>query len=98
MSCIVEFAMFPTDLGESVSKYVSKIVQMLNKSDIRYELTPMGTVYECDNIKDALKVIEDSYEVIEPFSNRIYVTVKFDIRKNRINGMSQKVESIKKKI
>ncbi len=98
MSCIVEFAMFPTDLGESVSKYVSKIVQMLDKSDIRYELTPMGTVYECDNIKDALKVIEDSYEVIEPFSNRIYATVKFDIRKNRINGMSQKVESIKKKI
>ncbi len=44
MSVLMEFAIFPTDKGESVSKYVSKVINMIDKSGIRYQLTPMGTI------------------------------------------------------
>ncbi|NPA73669.1 MAG: MTH1187 family thiamine-binding protein [Epsilonproteobacteria bacterium] len=98
MSVLVEFAMFPTDKGESVSEYVSKIIKMIDKSGVKYELTPMGTVYECDDIKDALSIIEESYRVLEPFSNRVYSTIKMDIRKNRKDAMKKKIESIKSKM
>ena len=98
MSVLVEFAMFPTDKGESASPYVSKIVQMISLSGISYKLTPMGTVFETSDIHSALSLIEKAYLLLEPDCNRVYSTVKFDIRKNRDNCMQKKIESIENKI
>ena len=98
MSVLVEFAMFPTDKGESVSEYVSRIIKMFKDSDIPYELTPMGTVFEVDTIEEATSVINKAYKQLEPDCNRVYTTIKMDIRKNKSNRMKQKIESIKKKI
>ncbi|WP_457563435.1 MTH1187 family thiamine-binding protein [Caminibacter pacificus] len=98
MSVLVEFAMFPTDKGESVSEYVSRIIKMFKDSDIAYELTPMGTVFEVDTIEEATNVINNAYKQLEADCNRIYTTIKMDIRKNKSNRMKQKIESIKKKI
>ena len=98
MSVLVEFAMFPTDKSESVSKYVSRIIEMFKNSDINYKLTPMGTVFETDTMKNALKILEDAYEILEPDCSRIYSTAKFDIRKNKNNRISQKIKSIEDKI
>ncbi|WP_457567978.1 MTH1187 family thiamine-binding protein [Desulfurobacterium sp.] len=96
MSVLVEFAMFPTDKGESVSRYVSRIIKMIDESGINYRLTPMGTVFETDTIEEALEVIKKAYKELEPDCNRVYSTVKFDIRKGRKNRMAQKIESVEK--
>ncbi len=98
MSVLVEFAMFPTDKGESVSGYVSKIIKMFKDGNVEYRLTPMGTVFETDTMKEALGVIEKAYQCLADDCNRIYSTVKFDIRKNKNNRMQQKIASIEKKI
>jgi len=97
MSVLVEFAMFPTDKGESVSNYVSRIIKMFKESDIKYQLTPMGTVFEVDSIEEATEVINKSYDQLRD-CNRVYTTIKMDIRKNKSNRMTQKINSIKKKI
>ncbi len=98
MSVLVEFAMFPTDKGESVSAYVSRVIKVIDESGVTYKLTPMGTVYETETIDEALSVLKRSYEVLEQDCNRIYSTVKFDIRKNRSNRMKQKIASIESKL
>ncbi len=98
MSVLVEFAMFPTDKGESVSGYVSRIIKVIDDSGVEYKLTPMGTVFETETMDKALEVLKKSYEVLEPDCNRIYSTVKFDIRKNRSNRMKQKIASIESKL
>ncbi|WP_457570117.1 MTH1187 family thiamine-binding protein [Desulfurobacterium sp.] len=98
MSVLVEFAMFPTDKGESVSKYVSRIIKMIDESGVNYKLTPMGTVFETDTMEEALEIIKKAYEELEPDCNRVYSTVKFDIRKGRKNRMKQKIESVEKRI
>ena len=98
MSVLVEFAMFPTDKGESVSSYVSRIIKVIDESGVEYKLTPMGTVFETDTMDKALEVLKKSYEVLEPDCNRIYSTVKFDIRKNRSNRMKQKIASVESKL
>jgi uncharacterized protein YqgV (UPF0045/DUF77 family) len=36
MSFLVEFSMFQTDKGESVIPYVSRIIKMIDQSDIPY--------------------------------------------------------------
>jgi len=98
MSVLVEFAMFPTDKGESVSEYVSRIIKMFKESNINYQLTPMGTIFEVKTIEDATKIINDAYKQLESDCNRVYTTIKMDIRKNKSNRMQQKINSIEKKI
>ena len=46
MSALVEFAMFPTDSTESKSKFVAKVLDIVDQSGLAYQLTPMGTIIE----------------------------------------------------
>lgn len=98
MSVLVEFAMFPTDKGDSVSQYVSKIIDQLRNSQYTYQLTSMGTIFETNTMKEALDVIQSAYEVLEPHSNRIYSSIKFDVQKGKTNRIQSKVNSIEQKI
>jgi uncharacterized protein (TIGR00106 family) len=98
MSILVEFAMFPTDKGESVSEYVSRIIKMFKENNINYKLTPMGTIYEVESIEEATEIINRAYKLLEVDCNRVYATIKMDIRKNKSNRMKQKIESIEEKI
>ncbi len=96
MSVLVEFSMFPTDKGESVSSYVSRIIKMIDESGVPYKLTPMGTVFETETMAEALKILEEAYKQLEPDCNRVYAVAKFDIRKGRNNRLVQKVKSVEK--
>lgn len=96
MSVLLEFSMFPTDKGESVSPYVSRIIDMIDRSGVAYQLTPMGTVVETETMKEALLIIEKAYEQLEPDCKRVYSSLKFDIRKGRSGRLKQKIASVEK--
>lgn len=99
MSVLLNFAIFPTDKGrEGVSKYVSKVLKMIAESGVAYQLNPMGTTIETATMQEALDIVQKAYEVLEPEADRIYATVTMDIRKDRENGMQQKITSIEKRI
>lgn len=98
MSVLVEFAMFPTDKGDSVSKYVSRIIKMIDEEGIPYQLTPMGTIFEVPEMENALTVINKAHNCLKDDCGRIYSTIKFDIQKNKSNRIKSKVESIENKI
>jgi uncharacterized protein (TIGR00106 family) len=94
MSVLLDLAMFPTDKGESVSAYVSRIIRLIDGRGIGYRLTPMGTVMEFDDIREALRVIADAYDVLGPDCDRVYATAKFDIRKGKTGRLTGKIESV----
>ncbi len=98
MAVLTEFAMFPTDKGISVSSYVSKIIEVFKNGDVPYQLTPMGTIFETNSFEEALAVLQKAHDVLEPHSQRIYSTVKFDIKKNQSSMMKEKIQSIRDKI
>jgi len=98
MSVLLEFAMFPTDKGDSVSQYVSKIVKMIDESGCRYKLTAMGTIIETETLSEALTIVNRSYEILEPFSKRVYSTMNIDIQKDKSGRMEKKINSIVSKI
>lgn len=97
MSVLLEFAMFPTSdncrEGSSVSKQVAKIIDAIDKKGIRYQLTPMGTVVETDTMREALDVIELAYEQVSD-CDRVYSSLKFDIRKNSEDRLKNKIKSV----
>jgi uncharacterized protein (TIGR00106 family) len=98
MSVLVDFAMFPTDKGESVSPFVARIIKMIDESGIPYKLTPMGTVFETESMEEALELINKAYSLLEPDCNRVYCVAKFDIRKGRSGRLVQKIKSIESKV
>ena len=98
MSVLLEFAMFPTDKGESVSNYVSRIIKMVDESGVSYQLTPMGTIIEAETMQDALMLVQKAYDQLEPDCDRIYSSLKFDIRKGKGNRLEGKIKSIEDKI
>ncbi|OFX26260.1 MAG: hypothetical protein A2041_11845 [Bacteroidetes bacterium GWA2_31_9b] len=98
MSVLLEFAMFPTDKGVSVSDYVCKIIAMIKSKNISYKLTAMGTIVETETLEEALDIVQESYTVLEPFSERVYSSINIDIRKASNGRLYKKIESIESRI
>ena len=98
MSALIEFAIFPTDQGESKSKYVAKVIQMIKDSGIDYQFTPMGTIIETKSVEEGLEIVNRAYEILQVDCNRIYSTIKIDYRKGYKNRLEQKVKSVEQKL
>lgn len=98
-SVLLEFSMFPTSAdgreGASVSKSVSKIIDAIDKSGVSYQLTPMGTIIEASSMKEALSIIELAYDQVSDLQ-RVYSSLKFDIRHDCENRLKTKIESVEK--
>ncbi len=99
MSVLLEFAMFPTDKGESVSPYVSQVVKMIRDSGATYQLTPMGTIIETDDLLHALGIVKAAHDILDRAGcDRIYSSLKLDIRKGKENRLQGKLDSVREKI
>jgi len=94
MSVLLEFAMFPTDVGESKSAYVGRIIDMIDQSGVSYQLTPMGTIIETQTLAEALAVVERAYAVLEHDCSRVYSSLKIDIRQGKNERLSGKIASV----
>lgn len=98
MNVLMEFAIFPTDKGISVSEFVSKVIEMVRNTGFDYRLTAMGTIVETPNMKSATEILNKAQQVLEPHSSRIYCTATFDIKKGLEGRLKEKVASIESKI
>jgi len=101
-SVLLEFSMFPTSGdcrdGASVSKYVSRIIDMIDRSGAPYQLTPMGTIVETGSVKEALAIVEQAYEVLGEDCERVYSALKLDIRKGKAGRLKGKIDSVKREL
>ena len=98
MAVLMEFAIFPTDKGISVSNDVSSVIKMIRDSGYPYQLTAMGTLVETPTVTDALKIVEKSSQILEENSDRVYSSIKLDIKKGAHNMLQNKVKSIEEKL
>lgn len=94
----MNFAMFPTDKGASVSPYVAKIIKMISGLGYEYRLTAMGTIVETPTLEQALDVVNQSYSLLAPDCDRVYVTINLDIRKGDLGRIEGKIKSIQDKL
>ncbi len=99
-SVLLEFSMFPTSGdcrdGASVSQYVSRIVDMIDRSGVPYRLTPMGTIVETQSVAEALAIVQQAYDVLGEDCERVYSALKLDIRKGKSGRLVGKIDSVKK--
>ena len=98
MGAIMNFAIFPIDKGEHIGDYVSKVVEYIKDTGLTYQFSPMGTIVEADTVPELLKIVEKSYEILNPISDRIYCVMNMDHQKKKSNLIKKKTESIEKRI
>jgi uncharacterized protein (TIGR00106 family) len=98
MSALVEFAMFPTEKTQSKSEFVARVLDIVDKSGLNYQLTPMGTIIEAPTVKEALDVINQAYLELQKDCGRIYSTIKIDYRDGKDDRLNQKTKSVEAKL
>jgi len=69
MSALVEFSMFPTEQTQSKSAFVARVLDIVDKSGLGYQLTPMGTIIEGETVEEVLAVINKAYVELNPLNN-----------------------------
>jgi uncharacterized protein (TIGR00106 family) len=94
---LLEFSMTPLDKGESVSPYVSRSLDVVDRSGLEYRINPMGTVIEGE-WDEVLGVVKECFETMKADCNRISVAVKIDYRKGKSGRLTSKIESVEKKL
>lgn len=92
---LLEFSMSPLGKGESVGRYVSQSLDIIDKSGLDYRLNPMGTVLEGE-WDGAFEVVRRCFERMRKDCNRISCTIKVDYRKGHRGRLSSKVASVEK--
>ena len=90
---LLEFAMFPSTKGESMSKYVARILDVIDKSGLPYQLTAMGTIIEGE-WDEVMGVVTDCFRSLEADCRRISSQIKIDFRAGTNVRMKSKVASV----
>lgn len=98
MSVIVNFAIFPTDKGISVSTYVAKVTDYIRSKGYKSLLTAMSTIVETNTLDEALELLSNAHRILESDCERVYISANFDIKKGSIGRIDSKVESVEKKL
>lgn len=94
-----EISVYPMGTNTtSASFYIAKGIETIQDLDgIRYEVTPMGTMLESDNVD---KIFDASKKILEAIHNlgvqRVEVVLKIDSRKDKDVKLEEKLESLKK--
>jgi uncharacterized protein (TIGR00106 family) len=97
---IVEVTIAPLGTGTtSLSRYVAACHKVLVANpNIKYQLTPMGTILEGD-LDQLLAVIREMHEV--PFASgaeRVSTLIRIDDRRDKNATMEQKIQAVQEKL
>ena len=94
---LLEFSMSPFDKGESLSAYVARSLDIIDKSGVPYRLTPMGTILEGE-WDEVMGVVTACFERTREDCKRISVSVRIDYREGKAGRRKSKVDAIEAKL
>ncbi len=93
---IAELSVVPLGSGPSVSKYVKAAIRELKSSNVRVELSAMGTILEAGSIDDILKAAKRAHEAaFQAGAVRVVTTLKIDDRRDKIQSIESKLAAIR---
>ncbi|MDP3619694.1 MAG: MTH1187 family thiamine-binding protein [Ramlibacter sp.] len=90
---LLEFAMAPHGQGESLSAHVARILDIIDKSGVSYQLTPMGTILEGD-WEEVMGIVTACFNALQGDCTRIGMNLKVDYRSGPESRLSSKIEKV----
>lgn len=92
---IAEFSIAPTGKGASVSEYVARCLDLVDRSGLAYKLNPMGTVVE-GSFDEVLDLIRRCHKAVAKDCDRVSTIIKIDDRRGAVNQIEGKVAKVEK--
>ena len=91
-----------TPIGTSktgLSDYIAKALDEIKKAGVKYQLHPMGTVFEAADLETAFKITKACHQaVIKAGAKRVLTTLRLDERLDRPRTMKERVERVMAKV
>jgi uncharacterized protein (TIGR00106 family) len=94
---VLDLSLFPLGVGESVSRYVARSLDIIDRSGLEYRCHAMGTTLEGD-LDALLAVVKQCFEAMAVDCDRIECSIKFDYRKGARGRLDGKVASVEEKL
>ncbi|MFO1195944.1 MAG: MTH1187 family thiamine-binding protein [Burkholderiaceae bacterium] len=94
---LLEFSMSPLSQGESVSRYVARSLDIIDRSGLPYQLTPMGTILEGE-WAEVMAVVTACFEAMKADCTRISTSIRIDWRDAPGGRLKSKVAAVQAKV
>ncbi len=96
---IAEVSIIPVGTGSpSLSSYIAQCIKILYGKNIKFQLTPMGTVMEGEWEEVMTVIRQMQEEIFKQGALRVVATIKIDERRDKQSSMQDKLNSVKSKI
>jgi len=94
---LLELSVVPLGVGESVSPYVARCLDIIDKSGLDYEFHSMGTTIE-GPLDEVLAIMRRCIEELASDNDRVTCSAKLDYRKGSSGRLRSKTASVEKKL
>ena len=84
-------------VGESISQEVAKVIDIIDRSGLKYRTHAMGTLIEGD-WEQCLAVIKQCHDAVRAASPRVYTRIAIDDREGNLSNMDRKIDSVRQKL
>jgi len=95
---IVEISVIPIGVGESLSSFIAEIIKIIERRNLKYQLTSMGTILEIKDYDELCTLLKEFDSAL--FSKglrRNYYVLKIDSRIKK-SSIEYKVKSVLEKL
>ena len=96
---MAQVTIVPLGTGKtSLSSYVADVVKWLEENEVKYTLTPMGTVLEGDK-SEILDIVNRMSDI--PFSagaERVMTLINLDDRRDKTSTPGEKIKAVRDKL
>ncbi|BFH72512.1 MTH1187 family thiamine-binding protein [Sulfurisphaera javensis] len=98
MKVLVDIAIEPLGTSStSISKYIRKVLEILDKKGIKYYPAPSMTTIELDDLTQLGYLLKEINDELEKMGvKRVVTLLKIDDRRDKENSIDHKLEVIKK--
>ena len=92
---ISQLSIAPVGKDVSLSRYVKTALNVLEKSNIKFETNAMATVIETEDLETLFKVVEEAHKaVMKSGAKRVITELKIDDRGDKNVTMKSKLKSV----
>ena len=92
---ISQLSIAPIGSSPSVSKYVKKVVNLINKSDVKSETNAMATVIETEDLDTLLNLVKEAHmTMVKSGAKRIITELKIDDRRDKNATINSKLKAL----
>jgi len=94
---LAEFSISPLDKGISLSRYVARSLELVERSGLPYKITPMATIVEGD-VDEVFDLIKRCHKRMREDCQRVSTYVRIDDRAGATGRIEGRVKAVEEQL